>query len=388
VHEAIAKEGVQKVALAAEAPPIDPRVALELSSLAQIHALANDNAALQIAVLDPAALGDALSWRLARMGKEGERYTLARVELLERVTSEGAVSRERAVEKARRALIAAEETLRDAAALSEKKEDLYESRKKWRATWKVLQRTNEERLEAKKKLDEAQAVRDAAHSSYEGLAKAAEKLDAQPGGLSEQGAARATLAPTEGSGKPLELVAAAALELRSAPVPRITGADFPVSRASDLWPAIKDGNADQAIAVVRDRFSWHYAYVEIGGIKLGGMTLVQLAPLLLLPCLLVLIRRSRNVSGSYNPFDRDAASLPRVGLGPLNLIVLVLLPLGGSALCAMSLMQLGQVPVIPVLIGLGSIALGGMAHSALRELLDLRDAVQRSHSAPPPVRAG
>jgi len=249
-----------------------------------------------------------------------------------------------------------------------------------------MQRTNEERLEANKALAAAQTARDEAFSGYEGLARSAQKLQVQPGGLSKHGVARATFAPASG-GKPLEISSAVALELRDAPVPRITGADFPVARGSDLWPAIKDGSADKAIAAVRSRFSWHYAYVELSGIKLGGMTLVQLAPLVLLPCLLMLIRRSRNVSGSYNPFDRDAASLPRVGLGPLNVLVLVLLPLAGSALCALSLLQLGQIPVVPVLIGLSSIALGGLAHSALRELLELRDAVQRSHSNPPPVRA-
>jgi hypothetical protein len=118
------------------------------------------------------------------------------------------------------------------------------------------------------------------------------------------------------------------------------------------------------------------------------MTVLQLLPLLLLPCLSVLRRRARGVGASYNPFDVPAgATLPRVGLGnvALNAAMMIALPLVGCFLCAYSLLAVSQIPLVPLVCGGVAALLGVQSHNAIRELLDLREAIERSHSNPPPA---
>ena len=55
-----------------------------------------------------------------------------------------------------------------------------------------------------------------------------------------------------------------------------------------MWEAAKDQTADQAIAVARGKFTWHFRHVEIAGIPIGGMTLLQIAPCFL-PLLALLL---------------------------------------------------------------------------------------------------
>ncbi len=394
LSDALTGEGVPKVSIAKDAPPVQPRVLLDVSSLARIQALSREGASLTIASARPSEMAQAIAWRLTRAAQPNAKYTLTSIELTDQRASEADAARELEVEKVRRELRGAERELTAQQAAYGKIEELYESRRKWRATWKVLQRTNEERLETKGKLDEAQKTRDGLAQSYEKLALEAGKLagvretDTGAPGETQYAIAVAKLESSVG-GEPLALSFAAPLDVKAAAVSSLVGAELPVSTTSEVWPQIQNGTGQEAIAKVRQRFSWHYAYVELGGVKLGGMTLVQLAPLALIPCLLILIRRSRRVGASYNPFDRDAATLPSVGLGlsPLNIIVLVLLPLTGSVLCSISLVQLRHLPLVPMAVALASVGLGIAAHVSLRELMDLRDAVRRSHSHPPPATA-
>jgi hypothetical protein len=392
--ERIAGEGVPKVSAEKGAQPVQPRVLLDVSSLARIQALSQPNATLTIASVRPSEMAQALAWRLSRAAQPNTKYTLKSVELTDQRASEADAARELEADKLRVELRDAERDLKNQTAAYEKIDELYESRRKWRATWKVLQRTNEERLETKAKLDQAQKKRDQLSAAYEKLALEGGKLegvretDTGKPGDTQYAIAVARLASSAG-GEPLSLRFAVPLDVKAAPVSSLVGAELPITAASEIWPHIQNGTGEEAIAKVRSRFSWHYAYVEVGGIKIGGMTLVQLAPLALVPCLMLLIRRSRRVGSSYNPFDRDAASLPSVGLGvsPLNIVVLVLLPLAGSVLCAISLVQLRHLPLVPMAVALACIGLGVAAHVSLRELMDLRDAVRRSHSHPPPAAA-
>jgi hypothetical protein len=275
-------------------------------------------------------------------------------------------------------------------------QDVYDLRRKWKATWKAISKANETRLKTEAAMQEAQKQATEAEQGYESLAKQAEGFEpggskkAAPGSAANGGeCAVAVVSLTEkASGKALELRVPAAIERRSVSVPRITGADFPVTQSAGFWNELKDDTVTQAIERLRGRFSWHYRYLELGGVKLGGMTLLQFIPLALLPLFIGLIRRSRGVGATYNPFDRpDVESLPMVGVGAsfLNLIVLVVLPLAGCLLCAWSLFQVGQMPIVPVLCALATIGLGLGSYFALNELLDLRDAITRSHSNPPPA---
>lgn len=384
--------GLPKLSVAKDAGPIEPRATLELGTLARIQALLQPGATLTIASAQPKPLSEAVAWRLARQAKASsapnESYTLQSIALTGKAAQASDVEREREVARMRRELIDVEKDLADKQAEFQKLDELYESRRKWRATWKVLQRTNEDRLNAKAAMAKAQLKRDKLATSYEQLAKDAESFAGgkeQPvgaPGTTQHVVAIATIAPKSG-GNAIRLSIPVALDVRTVPVPNITGADLPITRATDFWSQVKDGTGAQAIEQVRKRFSWHYAYVEVGGVKLGGMTIVQLAPLALIPCLLMLIRRSRRVASSYNPFDRDAGTLPKVGVSPLNIVILVLLPLAGCVLCAMSLIQLKLLPLVPMAVGLAVLGLGVAAHVSLRELSELSDAVRRSHSNPP-----
>jgi len=395
VQKAIGDDGLPKISLdPAAAPAIEPLAAIDLSTLSKIQALSEASASLMIGSARASEAGEALSWRVARAVENSkDPLMLSSVTLTLKSVEEKDIARELDAAQTRLELRSAEKTLIDKQAGFEKLDQLYESRRKWRATWKVLQRTNEERTEAKTALDAAQKERDALAERYAQLAKEADRAvkNAEPikTFTSERGDKLFVVAHAElkdRAGKAISLDAAVPVDVRSVAVPRITGAELPITRSTPLWKEIESGTSAAAIERVRSEFTWHYAYVEAGPVKIGGMTLLQFLPLVFLPFLLMLIRRSRRVASGYNPFDRDAGLLPRVGLGaPLNMMVLIVLPFAASVLCGISLVQLRQVPMIPMLCAVGALWLGITAHISVRDLVDLRDAVRQSHSAPPPA---
>ena len=394
VQKAIGGDGVPKVALDASAMAIEPLAAIDLSTLSKIQALSEADPSLMIASARSVETGEALAWRIARATAEAKgSLTLETVALTLKAVSEDDVKRELETATTRNQLRAAEKTLVTKQTAHEKLAELYESRRKWRATWKVLQRTAEERDEAKAAMDSAQTSRDALATRYEQLAKEADAAVAKATAAKSFGAARgdkhfvvAHAVLKDREAKVIELDVAVPVDVRAVNVPRITGAELPITRATPLWKEIEGGTSAAAIERVSKEFSWHYAYVQAGPIKIGGMTLIQFVSIVFLPLLMMLIRRSRRVASGYNPFDRDAGQLPRVGLGtPLNIVVLILLPFVGTVLCGISLVQLRQVPMVPMLCGVAILWLGITAHISLRDLVDLRDAVRQSHSAPPPA---
>jgi hypothetical protein len=394
VTHAVSGRGVPKIAPAAGAPAIAASAHVALQTLDQVHALTAESAAISIGAAKPDSLGRALSWRLSREAAGGH-YELQSVSLSEASCSAADLQREQDVSRAREAALRA----RDQANTADKKhtqaEAVYDLRRKWKATWKAISKANETRQETQQALDEAQKQLAAAEQSYETLAKQAGSFEASGKAGAAEGAAPGSECAVavarlseKGSGRTLELRLPAEVDRRSVAVPRITGADFPVLRSAGFWEELKDSSVAQAIERLRARFSWHYHYREISGMKVGGMTVLQLAPLLFVPLFLGLIRRSRGVGATYNPFDRPAGeTLPIVGFGmeAVNLFVLVVLPFAGCVLCTWSLLQVDQVPIVPVLCAVGALALGGNSHFALKELLELRDAITRSHSNPPPA---
>ncbi len=397
VAAAIGGEDVPKVTAAASAPKLMPRVTVSLATLADVYALTAPGATLAIGLPQPQALARSLGWRLSRQ-PQGQSYQLQAIALGGGSCSEADVRREQEVADAREAMLAARAQVRAADKEHAKAQDVYDLRRKWKATWKAIAKANETRVKTQAALEQAQQKLAEAQQGYEALAKRAESFEKTGGGAQAAGTkgdaggcavAHATLLARP-SNQRLELRLPATIEARAVAVPRITGAEFPVTHAVGLWDALKDRSPAQALQQLHARFSWHYRYVEISGIKLGGMTVLQLAPLALLPIFLVLMRRSRGVGATYNPFDRpNVEALPTVGfgVGGLNLVVLVLLPLAGCVLCAWSLVEVDQAPVVPGLCALATLGLGSNCHLALKELLELREAITRSHSNPPPARA-
>jgi hypothetical protein len=393
VARAVTGRGVPKVSVAAGAAPIAPRATVLLSTLAEVRDLTTEAAAIAIAAPKSDAIARALVWRLSR--QQGPRYELESVKLGDGRCTHADVQREQEVNRAREAALRARDTANVAEKQHAQAEGVYDLRRKWKATWKAIAKANETRQQTQATLDDAQKQLTLAEGSYEALVKQAEGFEAKEAAKPASSAtsdvecvvAVARLTDRAAS-RSLELRLPVEIEQRKVAVPRITGADFPVLRSAGFWTELKDLSAQQATERLRQRFSWHYRYLDVGGMKLGGMTILQLVPLLFIPLFLGLIRRSRGVGATYNPFDRPAGeTLPTVGVGVdfVNLIVLVLLPLTGCALCAWSLIQVNQPPVVPLLCAIGSIVLGGSCHVALKELLELRDAITRSHSNPPPA---
>lgn len=380
-------EGVPPVRAAAGAKPLSPRASLALATLADVYALTGKDASLKLGMTSADALGQSLAWRLSRRSG-AQSFELQSVTLSEQGCRSEDLQREREVTAARAELLHARRELAISTKTHEDAEKLTEQRKKWHAPWKSIMKANEKRLEALAVKEKDDKALQAADAHYERLAKQSEQ--AKPDDNS--GCALATVELKEQpSGQSVSLSVPTAIEYRPVAVGSLTGADFPVAHSSGLWDELAKLSPEDAIAKLRGRFSWHYRYFEPAkGIKLGGMTVLQLAPLMLLPFFFALIRRSRGVGASYNPFDRPPGeTLPMVGFGlsALNLLVLLFLPLAGCALCTWSLIELEQLPVVPVLCVLGCVGLGGSSQFALGELLELREAVTRSHSNPPPQPA-
>jgi hypothetical protein len=387
VAAAAKSEGVPQVHAAAGSKPLAPRASLALATLGDVYALTGKDASLKLGMASADALGRSLAWRLSRRSG-AQSFELQSVTLSDQGCSDADLQRERDVTFARIDLLRARRELAMATKTHEDAEKLTEQRKKWHAPWKSIMKANEKRLEVLAIKEKADKTLHDADARYEQLAKQSEQ--AKP--ANNPGCALANIELREQpSGQRVQLTVPAAVESRPVPVGSVTGADFPIAHASGLWDELAKLSPKAAIAKLRSRFSWHYRYVEVAnGVKLGGMTVLQLAPLMLLPFFFALIRRSRGVGASYNPFDRPPGeTLPMVGFGlsALNLLVLLFLPLAGCALCTWSLIELKQLPVVPVLCVLGCVGLGGSSQFALGELLELREAVTRSHSNPPAAPA-
>jgi hypothetical protein len=386
VTRTLGAQGLPRVSVAVGAPAIAPRTQIDLANLREVHALGLPGAALQLAAPRSDALALALGWRLSRV-PGAERYELQEIALTEKHCTQADLEHERKVERERMVALSARTTAVEAQRTLTQAEALHEQRRKWKASWKAISSANEKRLEALAASTAAQAAASAADQRYATDAKQAEIPSARGGGADDCVLASAKVR-AQPSGTLLQLTLPTPIERRVVPVPQLTGVDFPVLQATGRWHEVEQSSAKDAIARLRQRFSWHYRYVELGKVKLGGMTVLQLAPLFLMPMFFGLIRRSRGVGATYNPFDRPMGeTLPHVGLGlgAANLAALVVLPLMGCVLCTVSLIGVQQLPAVPVLCALGTLGLGAQSHVALRELLELREAVTRSHSHPPPA---
>lgn len=381
VASGIRGAGLPSVEATADARPLAPRAHLSLGTLEQIHALTTPGATVPLGMASVEGLSRSLGWRLSRQPERA--FELSSLELSSRSCSAAALAREPEIDAARARALEATDTLGAATKKHEQADLLHEQRRKWKASWKAILKANEGRLEALAKKQAAQKDKTEADARYEQLV--GEKLEGTDGEGCALAVAKLRAKP---SGRQLELTFPAAIELRPVPVPQLTGASFPLTHARGLWSELQGLSPAAAIDSVRGRFSWHYRFTELAGWKLGGMTVLQLLPLLLLPCLSLVRRRTRGVGASYNPFDVPAgAALPSVGLGnvALNAVALVVLPLLGCALCAYSLLALSQIPLLPlVAAGFGAM-FGVQSLNAIGELLDLREAIERSHSNPPPA---
>jgi hypothetical protein len=388
VQRAIGGPLVPKVQLAAAGPPIQPLAEIHLDSLQDVLDRARANSTLDIGSLNPAPLGSAISWRLARQSAGG-RYQLQDVKLQAAEFTPADIELEAQVSQLRLDLMAAERAAADAAKKLTSAEELFEARRKRKLPWKILVKSDEARKEAKAVLDENQHTLDTTRERYESSAKRAEANGGKPATYSGKLPSAYGLAQIELRGENstvTQLRIPVALTIRQAKLPPLAGTNFPATHDAGLWDDVKAGKVAQAIELTRSKFTWHYRYAEVAGLHVGGMTVLQVLPLILPLILLGLLGRMRHVSTSYNPFGTTLESkLPRVGLGSraLELAALVFLPLAAVALTSFALWAIAQAPVIPAIAAIAGLGLGAYAFVELGTLQALMEAVVRSHSNPP-----
>jgi hypothetical protein len=362
---------------------LDPIVHVQLASLTDIDRLTQADAAVPASIAGLSGLGRALAWRLAHT-KAGQSVTLRSAELQPAAVSDADVSREDEIFAFQSAKMEASAAVEKASAHAEQLDHLYEARVKWHVSRKLRVETYQARQEAHKALRDAQrALRDA-DKRYTSAATAT--LDAKPeqaGAMTERGVVRLSLELPEGI---IVYVIPVLVTQRTVAIPPLQGASFRATREAGLWNAVKDLNVADARRLVQERFTWHNRHIEIGGMKLGGMTVLQLLPCVLPLLLQLLLTRMRAVTRTYNPFrTRVRSALPRIGFRTrlLDAVAVVILPLTAAAFAVTSLILVGQLPALPLLAAVACLLLGGYAFIKLGELQRLAEDVVRSHSVPP-----
>jgi hypothetical protein len=387
----IAGERSPEVEVAEGAPPISPLAAVKLNTLGAVNAFGGDGARVDIAVPDRRQMAVSLGWRLTRRDP-ARRYRLLGIDLLAGGAGEADVALERRVAAARRTASEAKKAYESTRGQFEQADQFFISLRKSQAHWKPMLEAQEKRDRIREEMGQRQRAMEAALSSYLSLAEKAEEFSGDQAATgdsraTEFGVAVADLASSNGDGE-FRIRFPVKLETRSVSVPRLTGADFPAAREAKLFEGMKEMTADEAIRMVRGLFSWHFVHIEVSGFKLGGMTFLQLSPVVLFLVLIILYFRIRKAEASYNPFHNtgDLETLPTIGLkhAALNFLVIMVLPLSACVLCAWSLTLIDRFAVLPVFCGSLILALGVLSHLRMNALTNLRDAVTRSHRSVPP----
>lgn len=399
VHESLPLQSVASflggpnspiVRIARRPPLIVPWARVDLSTIGQVHAFGGKNATVQIGVIKPEEAAASIEWRLVRR-KASDSYQLDSITLSREPADPSLLELERRVIAARQQAIKAKMQFEEASDKFTKVDNLYTLQRKWRSSWRVLQKTLGNRNQAQAEMDKSKLALDQAKAEYFDLAEKAEKSSTsgahagstQSAGVPSHVFAIAAIQALSDSAR-FQFRFPVALEARSATVPGLTGCDFAINRASNFWSEVSGRSVQQAIAVVERKFSWHYRYLGVGGIKIGGMTFLQLAPLFPLATLLLLFLRMRRAIVRYNPFDARTnwASLPRMGFEPfwINLAAVLLLPTAASLLCIYSLWRIFEVPATPIICLLGSLAGGFFSYSSLKEFRRLSAAVIQSRA--------
>jgi hypothetical protein len=389
VQQLISGPQVPKLQLSTAAKPILPLAEIHLRTLGEVLEHSKPNSTLDIGALTPAPLAAAIAWRLARLTPAPPRYELTSIALEPSQYTPADIELEAAIGKSRIETADAEKAAADAEKKLTTAEDVFEARRKRKLPWKILLKFDELRKAARVTLAERQHTLEETRTRYEDQVKRAEATAARPAaatGPLPTAYALALVALRGEAGTLTTLRVPVALNIQKAKLPPLAGTSFSATREAGLWEVAKDQNGAQAIVLTRSKFTWHYRYAELAGMRIGGMTLLQVLPCVLPLLLLALLSRIRRVSGTYNPFGTTLKEkLPRVGLGSrsLELAVLVLLPLGSVVLTSFALWAVSQVPILPAIAALAAVALGGYAFVELGSLQELLEAVVRSHSNPP-----
>lgn len=379
----------QKLQVEVSAPPITPLAKIDLGTLGAVNAFSSDKATLNILVPRTELLAASIWWRIAR--REGnKKYELLEIKLKRGEISTSDVELEQEVVSALREKTKAQTAWEKASELYDRLSKLHEMRLKWKAPWKVIQKTREKMNDAKTEMEEKKALLDRANSTYETLAKKAllfrsRATPNQTDTNSANAIAIASLRALPGSDR-FRIEFPVTGDTFAVPVARLTGCEFSATKSGGIWDAVKDKTSQAAIAYVESRFSWHYHHIKVSGVKIGGMTVLQWSPVILVVMLLILKRRIGKAQDSYNPYSAGGDwILPIVGFHftILNFFAIAVVPATACILCVWSLLRIGENILLPVLCGMFTLGLGIFCHVRMDSLRNLRDEVTRSHSIPP-----
>jgi len=371
-----------RLKVAEHAPAVRPLGVVSLATLSAVATHAQPNSTLRIGTLDVAPLAPSLTWRLARTKRNGT-FVLTSVELVPADVTHEDVAFEQTVAELRLASLDARAALEDAT----RKVD----RLRYRLA-KQNRRRSSSRFKTQLAYDDAKLlvaqgtqIRIDTQRRYEAAVHRATRPRERVvlSTLPEAAIARVKLSY---GGEESVFEIPVALVPREVQLSPVSASSFAATRAASLWPAVQDGDAAAAIAVVEGRFNWHFHRISVFGTELSGTSVLQLMPCVL-PCLLwlllVLLRRAET---SYSPFATKVPdSPPSVGFDNrfIEFIAIFILPLSAVASAASALVIDGRLPIGPALTGFACVALGVYAFTKIQDLREQTVSIVRSQSMPP-----
>lgn len=374
--------------------PIRPLSVVSLTNLSDAHAYGRADSTLTIGVPDLSGVGAALTWRLTHEGASGP-VQISGLEIISGQASADDIALETEVAALQAAKQSAKAAVDSATKRLEAEQNLFEARRKRGLPWKVILKSIEARDAAKVILTERSAAladvegrytasveratsarEQTSFSAIPAFALARVSLTAE---ASEDGSATTTLKSVD---IPVRI------EARTVSVPALVGASFTQTTEAGLWDKVSQLDAAGAVQAVRDEFNWHNRFMEVAGLRLGGMTLLQILPCLLPLLTLLILRRANAAAKSYSLFGTEVhnGTMPGVGFKSRALegLSLLVLPLLACASAALALFFIGAFPVLPALSAAACLIIGSSAYSKLGELQTLVASVVHSHSYPPP----
>lgn len=378
-----------KLSVLESALPIRPQVSVSVASLSDAQHFSRVESTLPISVPDVSNVGAALAWRLKHAGTTGP-VKLAAIDIVPGAVRADDLALETEIPELQTAKQTAKAAVDSATKRLEAEQSLFEARRKRGLPWKVILTSIEARDAAKATLNERTAS----------LAEIEGRYDES---VQRATANREVKAFTEAPGFALARVrfenAEPALpsmdipirvESREVALPALSGASFAKTREAGLWDKVQGLDAAAAVLAVRDEFNWHNRYVEVAGLRIGGMTLLQVLPCLLPLLMLLVLRRLTAAAKSYSLFGTEVhnGTMPGVGFKSrlLEGLAVVLLPLLACVSAGAALGFIGEFPALPALSAAACLVLGSSLYSKLAELQILVASVVHSHSYPPPAQ--
>ncbi|HEY2732565.1 MAG TPA: hypothetical protein VGI70_01200, partial [Polyangiales bacterium] len=253
IQQATHGREVPALAVAKDAPALQPSAAASLRTLEDVRLRTQAGSSITIGVVHADAIGAALAWRLARSadGTAGA-WTLTNIELIPARVDRADIDLEVQVAQLRIDRLNAQRAVNDASKKLDTAEQIFETRRKWKLPWKQLVKSDEARKAARATLEEDQRALSAVDQKYELSVKRAEA--SRPPASQPAAFAIARISVVHGATqKRFEIPVA--IEQRSVPVPSLRGSDFVATRAAGLWDEVKDLDADAALAAIRQHFN-------------------------------------------------------------------------------------------------------------------------------------